>query len=131
MKRETKEWIRKAEMDWEAALDLAAAAARTHKVLHDTICFHCQQAAEKYLKALLQEAGGPITRTHDLELILAKLWPDYPELRRLRRVALILNPYAVEYRYQGINARKRQAQAALRHAGKIRAVTRGCLGMPN
>jgi HEPN domain-containing protein len=70
MKRETKEWIRKAEMDWESALDLSAAAFRSHKVFHDTICFHCQQTAEKYLKALVQELGAVVPRTHDLELIL-------------------------------------------------------------
>jgi HEPN domain len=56
MKRETKEWIRKAEMDWESALDLSAAAFRSHKVFHDTICFHRQQTAEKYLKALVCRA---------------------------------------------------------------------------
>ncbi len=40
MKRETKEWIRTAEMDWESALDPSAAESRSHKVLHDKICFH-------------------------------------------------------------------------------------------
>jgi len=111
-------------MDWESALDLSAAASRSHKVLHDTICFHCQQTAEKYLKALLQELGGIVPRTHDLELVLERLRPDHPELGSLRRVLLILNPSAVDYRYPGTFARKRQAQAALHHAGKVRAVVR-------
>jgi HEPN domain-containing protein len=30
------------------------------------VCFHCQHAAEKYLKALLQEGGLVVPRTHDL-----------------------------------------------------------------
>ncbi len=34
---------------------------------YDTACFHCQQAAEKYLKAVLAMAGQPIPRMHDLE----------------------------------------------------------------
>ena len=34
---------------------------------YDTACFHCQQAVEKYLKAILAFAGQPIPRTHDLE----------------------------------------------------------------
>ncbi|HKI21147.1 MAG TPA: HEPN domain-containing protein, partial [Isosphaeraceae bacterium] len=34
---------------------------------YDTACFHAQQAAEKYLKAVLALAGSPILRSHDLE----------------------------------------------------------------
>jgi len=116
-------------MDWESALGLSAAASRSHKVLHDTICFHCQRAAEKYLKALLQELGAVVPRTHDLELILERLRPEHPELGSLRRIFLILNPYAVEYRYPGTFARKRQAEAALQHAGKVRAVIRKCFDL--
>jgi HEPN domain-containing protein len=85
MKRETKEWIRKAEMDWESALDLSAAAFRSHKVFHDTICFHCQQTAEKYLKALVQELGAVVPRTHDLELILERLSRGNYARRAFRR----------------------------------------------
>ena len=49
MKRQTGEWVRKAEDDWDGARNLAA---RTPPLI-DLACFHCQQAAEKYLKALL------------------------------------------------------------------------------
>jgi len=34
---------------------------------YDTGCFHAQQAAEKYLKAILAIHGMVIPRTHDLE----------------------------------------------------------------
>lgn len=34
-----------------------------------TACFHTQQAAEKYLKALLALAAQPIPRTHDLVVL--------------------------------------------------------------
>ncbi len=41
----------------------------------DTVCFHAEQAAEKYLKALLTFLGVPFGKTHDLpELLL--LLPD-------------------------------------------------------
>jgi len=36
---------------------------------YDTACFHCQQAVEKYLKAVLALAGLTIPRAHDLEEI--------------------------------------------------------------
>ena len=34
--------------------------------LTDAAVFHCQQCVEKYMKARLEEAGLPISRTHDL-----------------------------------------------------------------
>ena len=50
MKRHAAQWVLKAEEDIEVARKLAA-EAKPHR---DAVCFHCQQAAEKYLKALLQ-----------------------------------------------------------------------------
>jgi len=97
---------------------------------HDLTCFACQQSAEKYLKALLQEAGQVVPRTHDLELLLALLLPRDAALSSLRRAASILSPYAVEFRYPGRVANKRQARAALRHASKVRAAVRERLGLP-
>ena len=35
------------------------------------ICFHCQQAAEKYLKAFLVQRGLKPERTHDLAHLVA------------------------------------------------------------
>jgi hypothetical protein len=55
MKRLTREWISKAEDDYQAARRLGDERGR----FHDQVCFHCQQAAEKYLKGLLQERGAP------------------------------------------------------------------------
>ncbi|MGH7139241.1 MAG: HEPN domain-containing protein, partial [Pirellulales bacterium] len=94
MKRMTREWIRKAEDDFQAAVILAAEA----KSLHDPICFHCQQSAEKYLKALLEELGLVVPRTHDLENLLALLRPHYVSLRRYRRGLRSLKRFAVEPR---------------------------------
>lgn len=34
--------------------------------VRDMICFHCQQAAEKYLKALLIYQDKEIPRTHNI-----------------------------------------------------------------
>jgi len=33
----------------------------------DNVCFHCQQCAEKYLKALLIKYGGEPEKTHKME----------------------------------------------------------------
>ena len=58
MKRMTREWVRKTEDDFRAAEILVA----EKEALHDQVCFHCQQAAEKYFKALLQELGLAATK---------------------------------------------------------------------
>ena len=71
MKRHTAQWVLKAEDDIESARTLAALA----KPKRDAACFHCQQAAEKYLKALLQEIGLAVPRTHKLEDLLDLLLP--------------------------------------------------------
>lgn len=100
----TREWVRKAEADL-GHVDLAV---RGRRRLYDGICFHCQQAAEKYLKALLQEAGQPIPRTHDLLALLTLPLPIHPTLRPLRRGLGFLTQFAVEHRYPGKDATRRQ-----------------------
>ena len=81
MKPATSEWVGKAEDDYRAAEELH----RSHRRFHDQVCFHCQQSAEKYFKAILEEDRLSVPRTHDLELLLNLLFPDHPTLRPLRR----------------------------------------------
>ena len=66
----------------------------------DTVCFHAQQCAEKYLKALLLLAGGEPPRTHDLRLLLQRLPPDLAVLFHMEDM-VELNRYSVEARYPG------------------------------
>ncbi len=125
MKRETAKWVRKAETDWEVAHKLADETSPPR----DVVCFHCQQAAEKYLKALLQESGLVVPRTHELADIVDLLLPGDATLARLRRKADSLTQYAVDYRYPGETASKRQMEAALRHVDQIRLECRGKLNL--
>jgi len=126
MKRHTAQWVLKAEEDMEAARSLAALA----RPKRDAACFHCQQAAEKYLKALLQELGAAVPRTHDLEDLLDLLLPHDATLKPLRRGLGSLTRYAVEYRYPGPRARTREMQSALRIAERVREELRIRLGLP-
>ncbi|MBI1904191.1 MAG: HEPN domain-containing protein [Planctomycetia bacterium] len=61
--------MKKAEADYRGAARLAHGA----EPLHDLVCFHCQQSAEKYLKALFEEVGQRVPRTHDLDALLTLL----------------------------------------------------------
>jgi HEPN domain-containing protein len=67
MKALTKEWVRKAEEDYRVAR--RELAVRRGASL-DAVCFRAQQCAEKYLKAVLEEAGTAFPKTHDLEALV-------------------------------------------------------------
>jgi len=125
MKKLTREWIRKAEADYR----LAARLQGGDESFHDQLCFHCQQAAEKYLKAILQELGVAVPRTHILRDLVDLLMPHHNELRALRRGAKFLTRFAVETRYPGESATKRQADAAIRWATRARKLARAILGL--
>ncbi len=55
-------WVEKAEEDWLCIRNELAAEHQPWSV----ICFHAQQATEKYLKAFLVAKGVRPERTHDL-----------------------------------------------------------------
>jgi HEPN domain-containing protein len=97
--------------------------------LNDIICFHCEQTAEKYLKALLEEQSHTIPQTHNLNQLLTQLLPHDATLRSLRRRLVSLSRFAVDYRYPGQKATARQAQAALRSARHVRQAIRQRLGL--
>src|SRR5687767_9050152 len=100
MKRETAAWVRKAEAD----LVVVRRILHDRPPVHDAVCFHCQQAGEKYLKALLVELGLPVPKTHDLVRLRTLLLPHQPALALHRRGLLFLSAFAVETRYPGENA---------------------------
>lgn len=60
------DWLIKAERDLRAANDL-----NLHSTdVPDVICYHCQQAVEKFLKSLIIHYKQPFRRTHDVEELL-------------------------------------------------------------
>ncbi|HNR29804.1 MAG TPA: HEPN domain-containing protein [Candidatus Hydrogenedentes bacterium] len=67
-------WIQKAEADYWTVERESHARKNPN---YDGACFHAQQCAEKYLKAMLHEMGVTLPKTHDLaallDLVLAKL----------------------------------------------------------
>jgi len=87
-------WIRKGDSD-------LADARRTVESdgPYDTACFHAQQAAEKYLKALLAFHGQPVQRTHDLEELQRVCAPLLPLAEFCSLDLTELSGYAVELRY--------------------------------
>jgi len=110
-------WMAKALNDLLAA-DNNLAAAETP---YDTVCFHCQQAAEKLLKAYLVAKGVSYPLTHDLIPLLKKIQPLRADVAQLGDVLALLDPYAVEIRYPGDNdmPEEQDARAARQAAEEV------------
>ena len=95
IQKEMAAWIHKSSEDLRAAeLDLGA----TPPLLSDSL-FHCQQACEKILKALLCGLQTPFRKTHDLNELGTLALDAFPELDPLLESIAHLTTYAVESRY--------------------------------
>jgi HEPN domain-containing protein len=125
MKRTTRIWAKKAEDDFRGAVNLHVGS----EPLHDLVCFHCQQSAEKYLKAMMESLNLTVPRIHDLIELQRRLLPTYPKLARLTRALNTLTRFAVEPVYPILLTTKRQAASALRRADEIRTAYRTLLGL--
>lgn len=89
-------WFSKADNDLRTAeLILSAQIVDTP---YDNACFHCQQAAEKYLKGLLIILEIPFMKTHNIEVLMDLAARKYPQIDDLS-AAVALTYYAVENRY--------------------------------
>ena len=117
----TLEWIEKAENDYAAVQQLLLAS---NPQLYDIICFHAQQCIEKYLKAWLQEAGIPFSKTHDLEELLNLIMPTLPTWDFWLPDFKIITAYAVESRYPGDSATLDNTQHAMHICDGVRQAVR-------
>jgi HEPN domain-containing protein len=126
MKPLTREWVGKAEGDWHTAL--RELRARTNRN-PDAACFHAQQCAEKYLKALLQENGIAFPRAHALELLLGLLDPTEPSWTDMRSNVRKLSEAAVAFRYPGESADIALAREAVATCREVRRRARLNLGL--
>ncbi len=127
MKADTREWVRFAEEGFDVASVLMRRRTNTAA---NSIGFHCQQCVEKSLKARLEEAGLPVPKVHNLTALLGLLLPVEPLWASFNPALLLLNNYAVKFRYPGHVVTRADAQAALKACRSIRAEVRVKLGLP-
>jgi HEPN domain-containing protein len=91
---ETREWLRRASKDLRAA-ELCATELPAESL------FHCQQAAEKFLKAFLTWNQSAFRKTHELrELAMMCVQVD-PALESSLEPTIALSQYAWRFRYPG------------------------------
>ena len=120
-----REWIRKAEEDWEAIQRLQAGDG---DAVADVVGFLAQQTAEKYLKAGLTHFDIEPDRLHDLGALLDSLVEKLAALEDdLRDDVSGLTPLAVRFRYPGSWLTAGQAQTGVESAGRVRARLRELL----
>lgn len=77
----------------------------------------------------MEEQNLVIPYTHNLLALLPLLTPHHASLQSLRRGLDFLTRFAVDTRYPGDTASKRQAQAALRWAERVRTECRTLLNV--
>jgi HEPN domain-containing protein len=126
MKRLTSEWIQKAEEDFFAACHLADAH---HLTPFNVVCFHCQQAAEKWLKSRLCEDGVHFPKTHDLRQLLVLLEGSYPLWRGMTDQARRLSFFSTDTRYPGDSAAREDREQALMDVPAVRDQVRASFGL--
>lgn len=93
--REVGRWMDKAAQD----LGAAAVLVEREPPLTGIAVYHCQQAAEKALKAFLIEKDTSFTKTHDLDQLVALCATLDSSFSRLSEAAAVLTPYAIAFRY--------------------------------
>ena len=121
MNEVTSEWVEKADNDFYSADILL------HSVdvpLVDTACFHCQQCAEKYLKAFLTDHLIRFERTHVLKDLLGLCLQVDKDFGKITDDLDSLEGYAVAIRYPGATVSVELAEDALKAAKRIRAFAR-------
>lgn len=94
---EVREWLQRALDDLhEAEHNLTA----TPPLVRGAV-FHCQQTAEKALKAYLTAEEQPFRKTHDLERLGTAVTTRDASLTDVVNRAADLTPYAWRFRYPG------------------------------
>lgn len=89
------QWLAKAEDDFRVAEHLVTEGA----YFLGAVGFHAQQAAEKFLKALLVWHQVEFPKTHDLDELLDLAATVDSHLAESFRPIVVLTPYGVDARY--------------------------------
>jgi HEPN domain-containing protein len=105
--QEVQAWLAKADNDLRgAAVDLAADPPLVEDAL-----FHCQQAAEKAMKAFLTAHDTTFRKTHDLDELASACEQIDGSLRDALNPARDLTVFAWEFRYPGSDEAPPEAEA--------------------
>ncbi len=124
---EVSDWIEKADHDLGSAKII---------FLHlpdyfDTIAFHCQQAVEKYVKAVLVYYNIDFQRSHDLVYLLDLLTRKIDIDEVTFRKAFTLNNFSVQIRYPNmiVKLSKEELETAIQIADEFQLFALNIIGL--
>ena len=111
------EWLNYAKMDFKTAEHLLT----LHPLPLEIICYHCQQAAEKYLKGYLVFEGTiEPPKTHDLVLLNIDCMKIDTRFNSISRACEVLTRYSVQPRYPNeMEITETEMKKALAYARQI------------
>lgn len=90
-----KSWLKKAERDFK----VAERELSFDESFSEIVCFHAQQAVEKYLKAYLTSLELYFEKTHNIEDLVLLVAQKEAAILDFKEIGTELTPYAVETRY--------------------------------
>jgi HEPN domain-containing protein len=111
-----REWTAKGNDDFE----FARINLEEEKPFYAQICFHFQQAAEKYLKAFVIQNDLEFRKTHDLPLLLKQCSSKDPAFKDYAEDCEYLTTFYLEARYPvhwPVHLSQKEAEKA-RHAAE-------------
>jgi len=121
------EWLDKAERDFQFAIRALNRGER----FYELICFHFQQAGEKYLKAYIVANELEFKKIHDLGELIQICQRKNSDFKLLEKEAKFLTDFYLEPRYpeeiQQISYPKSIANKAQKAAGKIQKFVKAIL----
>ena len=118
-------WVKRAEEDYL----MARSALRRRKPFTYSACFHAQQCAEKYLKAILVSKGVAFAKVHDLLLLSGQCEKAGVLVAIEAKQLSTLSDYAVRVRYPGDDPTPDEAREAVEIAKAVRRFVRTFLGV--
>jgi HEPN domain-containing protein len=118
-------WVQRAEEDFSTA---RYALQRKTPATY-IACFHAQQRAEKYLKALLIAHNAAFPKTHDLQILTDLCTQNNILIGVPPRHLHDLSDYAVRVRYPGNDPTLEEARDAVAISRAIRLIARKFLGI--
>jgi len=114
---EVQQWLIKSQRD----LKVAWVLFDHEESLLDSVVYHCQQSAEKSLKAYLTYQNITFRKTHDLDVLIDLCSVSEHSFQDLKDGADILTPYATEFRYPSdtVEPERYEAEEALEIANSV------------
>jgi len=98
MVNECLEWVNFAEND----ILTAETMSKLSKPPMEIVCYHCQQAAEKLLKAYLVLKNEPVLKTHDTVFLNSKCVMFDKSFDKINNECIRLTNYGVNTRYPNL-----------------------------